>query len=328
MLSRMPVAVSILGTGSILPSRCVPAEDLDAQLRLPPGTTLARNGVATRYFAAPEESSSGLGAAALRQALAHAGREPADLDAILFASVLAEQPMPTTSILIHRQIGGRAAGVTCFDLNASCNGFLKLLEIAAAGIHAGQWRHVGIVAAELGSRGLNWDDLDTCTLFGDGAAAAVLGPSNGSAGILASHSVTRSEGLDHCRIPAGGTRYNVRQPPPTETDYFFAMNGRGLLRLIQEHFPPFLEELLHAHPVSLVVPHQASAIGLAFLAKQLRPRRIPHVDILAEVGNQVTASLPTALHHAFSQGLCRPGEASLLVGTAAGVSLSGLVIRH
>jgi 3-oxoacyl-[acyl-carrier-protein] synthase III len=236
--------------------------------------------------------------------------------------------MPTTSTLIHRQIGGRAAGVTCFDLNASCNGFLKLLEIAAAGIHSGAWRHVGIVAAELGSRGLNWEDLDTCTLFGDGAAAAVLGPSQGAAGILASRSVTLSDGLDHCRIPAGGTRYNVRNPPPAETDYFFSMNGRGLLRLIQEHFPPFLDELLASHPVSLAIPHQASAIGLAFLAKQLRPRQIPHIDILTDVGNQVTASLPTALHRAFSEGRCRPGETSLLVGTAAGVSLSGLILRH
>lgn len=323
----MFVPVSILGTGSILPSRRVRAEDLDAQLGLSPGTSLARNGVATRYFAAPEETSSGLGAAALRRALAVAGREPADLDAILFASVLAEQPMPTTSILIHRQIGGRAAGVTCFDVNASCNGFLKLLDIAAAGIHSGVWRHVGIVAAELGSRGLNWEDLDTCTLFGDGAAAAVAGPSE-SAGILASRSVTLSDGLDHCRIPAGGTRYNVRTPPPAESDYFFAMNGRGLLRLIQEHFPPFLDALLAQHPVSLVVPHQASAIGLAFLGKQLRPRQIPHMDILAGVGNQVTASLPTALHHAFSEGRCRTGDTTLLVGTAAGVSLSGLVLRH
>jgi 3-oxoacyl-[acyl-carrier-protein] synthase-3 len=323
----MFVPVSILGTGSVLPARCVRAEDLDAQLGVAPGTTLARNGVATRYFAAPEESSSGLGAAALRRALAAAGREPADLDAILFASVLAEQPMPTTSILIHRAIGGRAEGVTCFDLNASCNGFLKLLEIAASGIQAGLWRHAGIVAAELGSRGLHWDDLDTCTLFGDGAAAAVVGP-GGPAGILASRSVTLSEGMDHCRIPAGGTRYNVRTPPPVETDYFFAMNGRGLLRLIQEHFPPFLDELLGTHPVSLVVPHQASAIGLAFLAKQLRPRGIPHVEILAEVGNQVTASLPTALHRALEEGRCRAGETTLLVGTAAGVSLSGLVLRH
>lgn len=323
----MFLPVSILGTGSILPSRRVSAEDLDAQLGLALGTTLARNGVATRYFAAPEETSSEFGAAALRQALTAAGREPADLDAILFASVLAEQPMPTTSILIHRQIGGRAEGVTCFDLNASCNGFLKLLEIAASGIHAGLWRHVGLVTAELGSKGLNWDDLDTCTLFGDGAAAAVLGPS-ATAGILAARSVTLSDGLDLCRIPAGGSRYNVRTPPPAETDYFFSMNGRGLLRLIQEHLPPFLDELLAAHPVSLVVPHQASAIGLAFLGKQLRSRQIPHIDILAGVGNQVTASLPTALDQATRQQQIASGATILLLGTAAGVSLNGVVIRY
>lgn len=327
MLSRMFVPVSILGTGSIVPSRRVSAEDLDIQLGLTPGTVLARNGVAIRYFAAPEESSSGLGTAALRLALATAGREPTDLDAILFASVLAEQPMPTTSILIHRQIGGRAEGVTCFDLNASCNGFLKLLEIAASGIHAGLWRHVALVTAEIGSKGLNWDDLDTCTLFGDGAAAAVLGPS-ATAGILATRSVTLSAGQDLCRIAAGGSRFNVRTPPPKETDYFFAMNGRGLLRLIQEHFPPFFDDLIADHPVSLVVPHQASAIGLAFLAKQLRPRQIAHVDIFSTVGNQVTASLPTALDYAFRHGHCRPGDTTVLVGTAAGVSLGGVVLRH
>jgi 3-oxoacyl-[acyl-carrier-protein] synthase-3 len=238
--------------------------------------------------------------------------------------------MPSTAILIHRRLGARANGVTCFDINASCAGFLKGMEIASAGIHSGLFRHVAVVAAELSSKGLRWDDLDTCTLFGDGAAAAILGPAQEGEGILAIRNATYSEGADLSVMLAGGSRLNMRTPPEDPDDYLFAMNGRALLRLIQTHFPPFLEEML-ADGVDVIIPHQASAVGLGFLRKQLarRPGPAPVViDILSETGNQVSVSVPTALHRAIATGQLRRGQRALLVSTAAGVSFSAILLRY
>lgn len=326
----MHLPVRVLATGKYLPKQTISADDLDANLRLPPGTTLGRNGVRTRHFVSGDETASAMAAAAVECALAAAGMPAARLDAILFAGVMSEQPMPSTATLIHRRLNARAENVTCLDINASCAGFLKALEFAAAGLAAGMWRHVAIVAAELSSKGLRWDDLDTATLFGDGAAAAILRPAEGDEGILAIRNATYSTGAHLSEMRAGGSRFNVRTPPPHLNDYLFAMNGRGLLRLVQEHFPAFLDGLLDEFAVDLVVPHQASAVGLAFLRKQLARREAapPVVDILAEAGNQVSVSIPHALHEAIMGGTLRRGQTALLVGTAAGVSLNGIVLRY
>lgn len=326
----MQIPVRLLGTGAYLPAECVTAAQLDQRLGLAPGTALARNGVWTRYFVNETETASAMSESAIRQALGEAGLAASDLDAILFSGVMSEQPMPCTAVLIHKRLGGRNEGVTCFDINASCGGFLKGLEVAAAGIQCGLWRRAAVVAAELASKGLRWDDPDTCTLFGDGAAAAVLGPAADGEGIVVSRAATWSEGSPLSAMVAGGSRYNMRTPPPDPDDYLFTMHGRALLRLIQTHFSPFLEELLLPE-VRLIVPHQASAVGLAFLRKHLANRRLPApavIDILRETGNQVSVSVPFALDRAIRTGALRRGDTALLLCTAAGVAFSGVVLRY
>jgi 3-oxoacyl-[acyl-carrier-protein] synthase-3 len=326
--------VRILGTGAVQPATVVTAEDLDRRLGQPAGSCLARNGVRARHFVDASDTASAMSAAAIERALAAAGLLSVDLDAILFSGVMSEQPMPSTAVLIHRRLGARSEGVTCFDINASCVGFLKACEVAANGIAAGLWRRVAVVAAELASKGLNWNDLDTCTLFGDGAAAAILGRAEASDGsaFLAIRSALYSEGAEASVMAAGGSRFNIRTPPPSPDDYLFHMHGHRLLRLTQQHLPEFLEDLLTAAPdVALIVPHQASAIGLAFLQRLLAERgtpSLPFVDILAEKGNQVSASLPTALDRAIRTHRLERGSTALLIATGAGLALSGIVLRY
>ena len=313
----------------------VTASDLDVRLNLPPGSTLARNGVATRYFADETETASMMGSMALQRALAAASLEAASLDAIIFSGAMSEQPMPSTAILIHQRLRCRVEDTTCFDINASCAGFLKGIEIATSGLATGLWRRTAIVAVEIASKGLRWEDTDTSTLFGDGAAAAIFehASENDSSEILAIRNQTFSDAADLCEMRAGGSRFNVRTPPLNEDDYLFSMKGRRLLTLVQKHFPAFLDELIKTSarldaPVSLVIPHQASQIGLAFLMKQLAAHSLPAIDILAEFGNQVSASIQFALHHAICRGQLRRGQTALLIGTAAGVTMNGVLLRY
>jgi 3-oxoacyl-[acyl-carrier-protein] synthase-3 len=326
-------STKILGTGHALPAGPVDAATLDAQLALGPGTTLSRNGIRRRGFASSEETASALGAAALARALETAGIGIDCLDALLFAGVMSEQPMPPTSVAILRRLGGREAPTVCFDINASCLGFLRGMEIAGDAIASGRWCHVAIVAADLPSKGLNWSDPDTATLFGDGAGAAVLGPagSGEASRIAGSRTLTLTDGFALAEIRAGGSRYNVRTPPPEPDDYLFRMDGRGLLRAMQQHFPGFLDSCLAlaGGKVDVVVPHQASAVGLKYLRRLLQERGEPALaDILASHGNQVAASLPTALDHAIRGGMLQRGNTALLIGTAAGVTMGGLVLRY
>ncbi len=115
-------SMKILGTGHALPAASIDAATLDTRLGLEPGTTLSRNGVRRRGFASGDETASALGATALARALETAGIDIDGLDALLFAGVMSEQPMPPTSVAILRRLGGREAPTVCFDINGSCRG--------------------------------------------------------------------------------------------------------------------------------------------------------------------------------------------------------------
>ena len=293
----------------------------------------ARARIASRPRAGIDETASMMAAAALTDA---AGTTLAlgELDRLIVASIIPEQPIPTTAILVARRLG-LAAGITAYDINASCLGFLQALESAAHAITIGACRRAGVVAVELATLGLNEADAETASLFGDGAAAVILAaaaPSENSA-ILALRFAAHPEGADLCAIRAGGSRWNIRRPPANPGDYLFAMQGRRVARFTMEIVPPFLDALLAGAGVELdriacLIPHQASPLGLQFIQRLVRDSGVHVVDIIRDHGNQVSASLPSGLHAAIASGRLRRGELGLLLGSAAGISLGGMVFRY
>ena len=328
----MPYPVRILGTGGYLPVERVTSAALDERHGRAAGSSAARSGVEARHYAGPGETSSMMAARALGQALEASGLAGADLDLILATSVVPEQPMPTNAVLVQRALGLEESGIPCFDINASCLGFLHALEMATLGIAAGRYRRVGIVASEVASKGLDASDLETSSLFGDGAAAAVLGPASGGGSIDALRCATYSRGAYLCQMAAGGSRYNVVTPPPRPQDYLFQMDGRAVFRMAAERLPRFLSEVLAEAActpgeIDVVIPHQASGLGMRYLRERLGFPASKIVDILAERGNQVSASMPSALHEAVSRGRLLRGQRALLLGTAAGLTLGAAVVR-
>lgn len=330
-LGGVPTPLRILATGSFLPSRVVTSTELDERFDRTPGESQARSGVSSRRWVTEGDTSSAMAAAALGGALAGAGLEVADLDAVLVSAVAPEQPMPTTAILTLAALGAEGGRHDAFDVNASCVGFLTAMRVAQDGISAGRWRRVGVVATEIASKGLDHSHTEMSALFGDGAAAAVLsGEDVGDSCVLASRSLVWPAGARACQIQAGGTRWNAMTPPEHPGAYLFQMDGAALLRQVARHLPAFLRTLeaeagIAMADVDLVIPHQASGVGLRFLAGLVSQDRI--VDILADHGNQVSASLPTALNHAVWTGRLRRGDTALLLGTGAGLTLSATVLR-
>lgn len=322
----------IAGSATYLPRESVPASHLDELTVQPTGSTQLRFGVQKRHWANAEETSSFMGACAARDALSDAGWEPQSLDAIIGACGVMEQPIPGTSVLIQRRLGLGDSGVACFDINATCLSFLQALDRALAGFALGEWRRVLIVSADIASAALDFSDPEASVLFADGAAALALeadGPH-----VRLGHSFrTYGEGADLCRLEAGGTRLR----PHDDLEGFlrsarFRMQGKEVFRATSRRFPPFLADLLNASGVAaeqidLVVPHQASAPALEHLKRSLPGGHAKTVDIFAEVGNQIATSLPFALHTARSLGRIVAGQNALLIGSSAGISLGGAVIR-
>lgn len=324
-------ALRILGTGAVVPDEAVTSAEMDERLGLAPGTVEAKTGVRVRYV--ERGTAADLGARAARKALAAAGLDLDDVDVIIGASATPDQPLPCNAALMHEALApGRP--IAAWDVNASCMSFLVALDLAATLVDAGRHERILIVSSDLASVGLDWSDLGASGIFGDGAAAAVVGPAGdtGSA-VLSAGFETYSEGAHACEIRGGGSRF---APDRVEGGYAdwgrFRMDGGAVFRLAFRHLPAFVEGLMSEAGVTLaelqaVVPHQASHHGLDWVRQQFGVAdRL--VDIYADHGNQVAASLPSALHAAIESGRLQRGDSALLLGTGAGISLGGVVLCY
>jgi 3-oxoacyl-[acyl-carrier-protein] synthase III len=326
--------VGVLGTGFAVPRKAVESSFLDETLGLAAGTVERKTGVRRRYFAERDETAARLAADACRNALDAAQLTWRDVDCLIAASGTMDQGMPSNAALIHGELGLDRYAVQAFDVNASCLGFLTALDLLSWPIVQGRYRTVVIVSADLASCGLNWDDLGASGIFGDGAAAAVVGAGTNGSAILASNMRTLSEGVHFCEIPAGGSRYHpTRIDEPFDPLTLFRMDGKAVYRLVADVLPDFVGELLRdagvgVERIACVVPHQASALAMEHMKRRLGGLADRFMTIFPEYGNQVAASMPTALHLAIASGAVARGDVVLLLGTGAGVSVGGMVLRY
>lgn len=329
-------AIRVLGSGHVLPQNCVLSSALDQQLGFKLGTIEAAGGVHRRHFAGANENAASLAAAAARKALLAANLTLDDIDCLVATSATMDQGMPSNAALIHAALGLSERAIPAFDLNASCLGFIAALDTLTYMLVAGRYRRVLLVAADIASCGLNWNDLESSAIFGDGAAAAVIGPSAEAEGskIYASSLRTYSEGVHYCEIPAGGSRYH---PSRTQQDFApltqFHMDGKKVFRLASLHMPAFVEGLLSDAQktwadIDWVVPHQASHLAIRHLTKRMHVHPDKVINIFAHYGNQVAASLPTALDVAITDGRIQRGQTIMLLGTGAGLSMGGVVMEY
>jgi 3-oxoacyl-[acyl-carrier-protein] synthase-3 len=319
----------IVSTGKALPRQRVTSGQLDVLLGQRPGYVEGKSGIFYRHTASATESQSGLAAQALLDAFARAGLKPGQAELLIAACGVQEQALPNTASRIL-EAAGFPAGVPGIDVNASCLSFMAALTHAGALIQAGVYRRIAIVSADLPSRGVNWDEPEASLIFGDGAASAIVERGNAGQGIRAQCFETYPEGKELCEVRAGGTRRNPRSGIE-DADFLFRMNGKGVFKLASKIVPKFLDRLLESagipiEGVDVLVPHQASHLGMQHMLKKVGVPQSRVINIYPIHGNQVAASVPTALHAAYEQGLAKPGANVLLLGTAAGLTVGGMVI--
>jgi 3-oxoacyl-[acyl-carrier-protein] synthase-3 len=331
----MNIPMQILGTGEHIPGRRIDSTEFDRRWNKAQGWTQGQTGVRSRAFIGAGETAVSMGVQAARSALEAAQIAPAQLDAIVSVGSVPYQPIPCTAAFLQRGLGLQDSGIAAFDINATCLGFIVALDLVAQGLATGRYRTVLIVASEPASIGLNEDDVATAGLFGDGAGAVVVGvPRRGEAALRAAHMATYGSGVEYCQVRAGGTARNPRivSGDPLQGTAF-EMRGRLLYKLAAERFPPFLERLLQLgriqrDEVDLWVPHQASGHALAHLRTRMRVPLERMALTLETAGNQVSASLPIALHRAITAGRVKPGNKLLLLGAGAGVSFGGAILIY
>lgn len=324
-----------MGYGVYRPHCARPSEGMDALFGKEPGWTEATFGIAARGLADEHETTSVMAAGAARQALAEAGWGEDDFDVLIGACGVMEQPIPGASVLIQEALGLGGSGIAAFDVNQTCLSFVTALDVAAMGFASGRWKRALVVASDIASAGLDMTTPHASAIFGDGAAAVCLEAGEDPAGpaLLSRGFETYGEGKDLCSLRAGGTRIRVEEGyEALVAGSKFQMDAFGIFKAAARRLPPLLDRVLDEagltrETVDVIVPHQASRPGIDHVKKLMGgdPERV--IDIFSDHGNQIAASLPTALVHAQAQGRLTPGKTVLLLGTAAGISAAAMVLR-
>lgn len=325
------IGFKIRGWGAYRPETCVPSSEIDDCLRQPSGYVQSTFGIASRGVAQPHETSSMMGAEACRAALAHAGWDPGEFDVLIGGCGVMEQPIPSTSILVQDRLGLGGSGIPAFDVNQTCLSFLTALDVAALGMAAGRWRRAVVFSSDIASAGLDPADAKSMSIFGDGAAAVAVEAVSDGAGLLSYRLESYGAGHRLATLRAGGTALRVEQGfEAIVAGARFEMDAFGIFKAAAKRLPQVIdgalaEAGLEKSDLACVICHQASAPGVAHVQRLFA--LTPVIDIFASTGNQIAASLPTVLAHALDSEIARPGDAIMMLGTAAGISAGAMVLR-
>ena len=330
----MPNAFTILGHARHLPARIVPSADLEDRLGLPRGWAVRHAGVSERHWVTTETNTD-LGAAALQTALDRAGMQAADLDLVICASGSFDHPIPFNACLLLNKLAGANPRTASFDIDATCLSFVVALNVATAFLETGRYARIAIVTSEISSLALNPADPKTYCLFGDGAAAFIIGKAGLGPGptlrVADVRFETHADGANLVGVDGGGAaRYPVGKTL-TDTDYFLRMEAFELLRFSLPRFTAFFDDLLKQNRLTvsdfdLIVPHQVSRVGLDHFTKTYTIEPACFWTNLARFGNCIAASVPLGLSEALDASRILPGNRVLLVGSAAGLSLGAMVL--
>lgn len=334
--------VRIVGTGSYTPKTLVLSEEIDRKMGLRPGTVAKKTGLRQRYFAG-EESASDMAAKVARVTLDNAGLSLSDVDCLISGSGTMEQHIPCNAARFHAALRPPRP-IPAFDVNMTCLGALAALDMAVLLIRAGRYKTVLIISSDIASVGLDWSgDVEVAGNFGDGAAAMIVRRTENKEGsrILACAFETYSEGITHCEIPGGGTRF-----PPTRTgedgqllgrhyqDFgCFRMKGKEVFKLTAKILPSFVKRTLKSaglkhKDIDWVVPHQASRLGLNHVRRRLGFSEDKFITSVFEThGNQIAVSIVSAFHCLLNNHPVKKGQKVLLLGTSAGVSIGAVILE-
>jgi 3-oxoacyl-[acyl-carrier-protein] synthase-3 len=289
-----------------------------------------RTGIKERHIAAVTETTSDMAAEACRRALEMAGVKPEEVDLLALGTVTPDMQMPSTAVHVQRKLGLTRAA--CWDLSAACAGFIFGLSQAEKFVALGEAKYALVVGVELLSKVLDWEDRNTCVLFGDGAGAVLLAKSGDDRGVLSTHIRTDGTLWNILNIPGGGSWLGSSHETVDEKKHKVHMNGREVFKVAVRNISEVTQEALAhngmtAADIDLVVAHQANIRILEGVSKRCDlPMEKFYLNI-ERYGNTSSASIPIALDEALRAGLLRERMQLLFAALGAGMAWGSAVVR-
>lgn len=316
----------IEGTGHSVPKVQVSNQDLTKYVDTTDEWISSRTGIRNRYISTGETATS-LAVSAAKQALEEAKAKPEEIDLIIVATMSPEYFMPSTACLVQGEIG--AVNATCFDLGAACSGFVYALKVASQGIRCGDYKKALVIGSEVLSKTLNWEDRDTCVLFGDGAGAVVLSQSH-NLGIIKTYTGSDGTGGDLLSLEATPSRNMLHELE--QTNPYMAMRGREVYSFAIKIVPKSIKKVLEGtdyniNDISWFVLHQANERIIDSVAKKMAVPNERFYKNMGAYGNTSAASIPIALSELAKSKQLRKGDLVVLVGFGGGLTWGSALIK-
>ncbi|MBK7824214.1 beta-ketoacyl-ACP synthase III [Nannocystis sp.] len=321
--------LKILATARALPPRVLTNADLEAMVDTSDSWIRDRTGIRERRIAADGVATSDLAAEALLAACTAAGIAPGELDAIIVGTSTPDTLFPSTACWLQHRLGLR--GPAAFDVSAGCSGFLYGLEIAA-GLLRGNARRIAVVGAEVMSRVVNWQDRSTCVLFGDGAGAAILGPGDGSSGVLGSAWGADGNLARVLYQPAGGSRAPATLATVAALAHTVHMEGNTVFKhavtaMSEAATQALARAEIRPDQVDLLIPHQANTRIMEAARARTGIPADRLFSIVERYGNMSAATIPVALDEAREQGRIKDGDIVAMTAFGTGFTWAASVLR-
>ncbi len=321
---------TITGIGKYIPAKVLTNKDLEEMVETSDDWITTRTGIKERRIAAEDEPTSELAINASKKALEDADLAPEDLDLILVATVTPDMIFPATACILQEAL--KANNASAFDLEAGCSGFVYALSTATQYIKTGMYDNILVVGAETLSKITDWEDRSTCVLFGDGAGAAVLQPTDNNEGLLAFELGSDGKGADVLKVPAGGSLQPASEETVNNKLHYIKMEGNQVFKFaVKKMGSASLEVIERAgfkpEDVNLFIPHQANTRIIEAAAKRLNLEDDKVFVNLPKYGNTSSASVPIALIEAREKGLINYGDIIVLVAFGAGLTWASTLIK-
>ncbi len=323
--------VRIAGTGSALPGKILTNADLEKMIDTSDEWITTRTGIKERRIAADGEYTSTFAAEAGRSALVMAGVKPEEIDLVILATVTPDFPFPSTACIVQDLLG--ATNATAFDLSAACSGFIYGLSIAEKYLRSGAAQKILVIGSEVLSRTVDWQDRNTCVLFGDGAGAVVLEAADGDHSLLSTHTFSNGAYWNLLYQPGSGSRNPATDSRTIdERLIYLTMEGNDVFKHAVRGMEDVAIRALDANgmspsDISLLIPHQANRRIIDATAKRLGLDSDRVFTNLHRYGNTSSASIPIALDEANRQGVLKPDSKLLLVAFGGGFTYGSALIN-
>jgi 3-oxoacyl-[acyl-carrier-protein] synthase-3 len=323
----------IVGTGHYTPDGILTNADLERIVDTSDEWIVSRTGIRERRIRANGEATSDFVVSAAREALEKSGKQPADLEAIIVGTVTPDYRLPSTACVVQQKLDAPKAAV--LDIAAACAGFIYGLALGKALVEAGMYRTILVAGAEALTSITNYEDRNTCVLFGDGCGCAIVARSeNGDRdrGILAAHISGDGRLGDLLNMPIGGSKVPLTPENYHERGHLLHMDGREVFKhAVREMADSCLQSLAQAglsvEDIDLIIPHQANIRIIDALAKKLHADRDKVFVNIQRYGNTSSASVPIALNEAMRMGIIKPGMRVLMTAFGGGFAWGSAIVR-